>query len=119
MVLAVVFLGAFVMSYFHARGHLHAIEHYLEQNRPDVVLAIEAYRVENGHYPDSITNAIPHYYSGKQERLYFLDAYHYKNLGTNYYLKHFSSNETSSLDVGKMFWLYSGECSPGTTGLVR
>src|ERR1041385_3395319 len=94
IILSVLVIGALILGYIHARGHARIIEQYLEQNRPDFVAAIEAYRLENGSYPDSLTNAIPRYYKGKQERLYFLESFHYKNLGTNYYLKHFSSNKS-------------------------
>ena len=91
LVLVLLVLGVLVAS-FQARTDIRIEGQYLERNRPDVVAAIEAYRHENGRYPDSITNAIPRYYRGKQERLFDLESYQHKNLGTNYYLKHFSSN---------------------------
>jgi len=92
IILLVLLLGVLLAGLLHARTHLQIVKRYLEQNRPDVVAAIEGYRRENGKYPDSITNAVPRYYKGRQERLYFLESYGYRNLGTNYYLKHFSSN---------------------------
>jgi len=91
IILLVLVLGVLLAGFLHTRTHLQIVKRYLEQNRPDVVAAIEAYRSENGSYPDFITNAVPRYYKGRQERLYFLESYGYRNLGTNYYLKHFSS----------------------------
>ena len=108
IVLSVLVIVWLAVGYIHTRGHVRIIEQYLEQNRPDVASAIEAYRLENGSYPFFITNAVPRYYRGKQERLYFLEFYHYKNLGTNYYLKHFSSNESMEPNSRHPFPLAAG-----------
>ncbi len=89
-------LGLLVMGYVHSRSELRILRRYLEQNRPDIVAAIEAYRQTNGGYPDFITNAIPRYYRVRQERLFFLESYDYMNLGTNYFLKHFSQSAGSN-----------------------
>lgn len=71
------------------RSHREVEREYLHENRPDVVAAIEAYHQANGHYPNALTNAIPRYYHGDQERVFYLKAYAYQNLGTNYRLKRF------------------------------
>ena len=63
---------------------------YLHENRPDVIAAIDAYHAANGHYPDALTNAVPRYYHGNQERVFFLKSYAYQNLGSNYHLKRFA-----------------------------
>jgi hypothetical protein len=89
-----VFVGAMVLLFAIAlfnqeRSHQEVKREYLHENRPDVVAAIEAYRKANGHYPDSLTNAIPGYYRGDQERIFYLKAYAYQDLGTNYRLKRF------------------------------
>src|SRR5690242_17865644 len=76
--------------FIHYREEDKIVKNYLEHERPDVVLAIEAYKAANGHFPESITNAVPHYYKGKQERLFFLEKYEYKNFGTNFFLKDFN-----------------------------
>jgi hypothetical protein len=80
-------VGLLVAGYVTIHGQDRAVENYLKQERPDVVLAIEAYKTDNGHYPDSITNAVPRYYKGQQDRLFFFDRYDYKNFGTNFFLK--------------------------------
>jgi hypothetical protein len=76
-----------IALYNQARGKLEVKREYLYENRPDVIAAIEAYDKANGHYPKSLTNAIPRYYHGDQERIFFLKSYAYQNLGTNYRLK--------------------------------
>jgi hypothetical protein len=73
----------------HIQGDKKMIENYLEQERPNVVLALEAYKADTGHYPDSITDAVPHYYKGQQRQLQFLTWYEYTNFGTNFFLKDF------------------------------
>ena len=78
-----------IALYNQARGKMEVKREYLYENRPDVVAAIEAYHKANGQYPKSLTNAIPHYYHGDQEHIFFLKSYAYQNLGTNYRLKRF------------------------------
>jgi hypothetical protein len=87
LIIALSFIGLLVAAYVTIQGQDRAVEHYLKHERPDVVLAIEAYKTDNGHYPDFITNAVPRYYKGQQDRLFFLDRYDYKNFGTNFFLK--------------------------------
>jgi hypothetical protein len=76
-------------------GHLHlqtqdkAVERYLEQERPDILLAIEAFKADDGHFPDYLTNAVSRYYKGRQQQVFFLESYGYKNYGTNFFLKDF------------------------------
>ena len=89
-----IFIGVLVLLfvvalYNQARSKLEVKRGYLHENRPDVVAAIEAYHQANGRYPESLTNAIPRYYHGDQERIFFLNSYAYQDLGTNYHLKSF------------------------------
>lgn len=89
-----VFIGTMILLFAIAlsnqeRSHREVKREYLHENRPDVVAAIEAYRTANGHYPEALTNAIRHYYRGDQERIFYLKAYAYQDLGTNYRLKRF------------------------------
>lgn len=91
-----IIIGLFILSflvalYNQARSVREVEREYLHENRPDVVAAIEAYRAATGHYPASLTNAIPRYYHGNQEKIFFLNAYSYKNLGTKYSLKRFAN----------------------------
>jgi len=90
----VVFIGIMVLLLALAfinqeLSHREVEREYLHENRPDVVAAIEAYHQANGHYPDALTNAIPRYYHGDQEHIFYMNAYAYQNLGTNYHLKQF------------------------------
>lgn len=78
-----------VALYNQNRSERQVEREYLQENRPGVVAAVEAYRAATGHYPDSLTNAILRYYHGDQEKILFLNAYHYKNLGTNFSLRRF------------------------------
>ena len=82
-------IGSFVLLfvialYNQARSERAVEREYLHENRPDVVAAIEAYRAATGRYPASLTNAISRYYRGNQKKIFFLNAYAYKNLGTKY-----------------------------------
>jgi len=91
-VLAGIVLGVFLLGLAFLNQHLTQKEierEYLHTNRPDVVAAIEAYHAANGHYPDSITNAVPAYYHGNQVKIFFLQDYAYKTEGNSYYLRTF------------------------------
>lgn len=84
------FVLLFVIAlYNQARSEMQVERDYLHENRPDVVAAVQAYRAATGHYPASLTNAIPRYYRGNQEKVFFLNAYHYRDLGTNFSLRRF------------------------------
>ncbi len=94
IVLSIILVAAagaiLVPVHIHLRSQERELERGLEQIRPEVVSAVEAYRAEHGRYPTSLTNAIPLYYHGPEEGASFFELYRYQNWGTNFYLKHFS-----------------------------
>ena len=51
------FIGLLIAGYSHFQSEDKVVESYLERCGPEIALAIEAYKIDNGGYPDSITNA--------------------------------------------------------------
>ena len=90
LVVLLPFTALMAASFLHEHYESEDIRSSLEQIRPKVVLAIETYKSDNGHYPDFITNAVPRYYKGNGWTLHFLAWYEYRNLGTNFFLKDFA-----------------------------